>query len=222
MKAQKWAVIIFPGSNCDRDLMKAFGILPNVEVVPHWYEDQIPPDTYQVIGIPGGFSFGDYLRAGAIAKLSPALQDLPDLVEKGANVIGICNGFQILLEMRLLPGFLQVNESLNFISRTVECEITHEAFPWFRSEDVGKRISIPIAHRFGNFQCSMMDRSDLQAVLRYVENPNGSKESIAGIYRKHGKGSLFGLMPHPERASFSELGLDSSKLFWKNVAEALS
>lgn len=222
MSRQRWAVVVFPGSNSDHDLIKAFRLCPQVDVVYHWYEDEIKPGDYQVIGLPGGFSFGDYLRAGAIAKLSPAIQSLPEAVEAGAHVIGICNGFQILLEMRMLPGYLQMNEKLKFISRSVECEIQSEIFPWFKKENEHQKIRLPIAHRFGNYQCSPLDRSEIQVALRYSENPNGSLEAIAGIYRQMGKGSLLGLMPHPERSSYEDIGVFDSQLFWKNAQEALA
>lgn len=215
------AVIRFPGSNCDHDALRALQLEPDISARYHWYQEKIQPGAYQIILIPGGFSFGDYLRAGAIAKLSPAMESLNEAVEAGANVLGICNGFQILIEARMLPGYLTVNKNLKFISRAVRLRIENSAFPWIRKSDIGKTITTPIAHRFGNFQISKMDRSELNPVFKYEENPNGSIEDIAGIYRSVGKGSVMGLMPHPERASFSPLRLSDGKLFWKNAAEAL-
>ena len=216
-----WAVIQFPGSNCDADALKAVQSVTSVECAFHWHSDPIEPGQYEVIIIPGGFSFGDYLRAGAIAKLSPAMETLNTAIEAGAHVLGICNGFQILIESRMLPGYLTVNQNLKFISRTVKLRIEAEAFPWIKKSDIGSSISTPIAHRFGNFQAPKMDRAELNPVFRYEENPNGSFEDIAGIYRTVGKGSVLGLMPHPERASFSPLRLSDGKLFWRGAAEAL-
>lgn len=221
-KKQKWAVLVFPGSNSDRDLQKAFESSSAVEVKMHWHEEPIEPEAYQVIGLPGGFSFGDYLRAGAIAKISPAIQSLPAAVEAGAHVIGICNGFQILLEARLLPGYLQMNQEPGFISRQEVCRISEEAFPWFTEKDIGRELKLPIAHGFGNYQCGLVDRKEVVAALHYEKNPNGSMESIAGVYRSLGKGSLLGLMPHPERSCYAALGSDEAKIFWTNAVEALS
>lgn len=209
---RRWTVIQFPGSNCDADALKAIRLFSDIETSYHWHQDPIPKKHYEVIIIPGGFSFGDYLRAGAIAKLSAAMASLPDAIEAGAHVLGICNGFQILVEARLLPGFLHVNQNLRFISKVVELSPTEDAFPWFKkSQDVWR---FPIAHRFGNYQVPAVERRSLVAPLRYTDNPNGSFESIAGVYRPLGSGSILGMMPHPERACFPEIDLaDGAKLF---------
>jgi phosphoribosylformylglycinamidine synthase len=226
MKAKRrWAVVQFPGSNCDHDVLAVWKSLsrenPEIEPVLHWHEDAIAKGQYQLIVLPGGFSYGDYLRAGAIAKLSEALRDLEEVIEAGSHVMGICNGFQILLETRLLPGYLQVNQSLRFISETTPLEIVSEAFPWFSKREVGQVVRFPIAHKFGNYQVSKMDQKEMRKVLSYVENPNGSFESTAGIYRILGKGSVFGLMPHPERAFFEDLRLVDARALWKNAVELL-
>jgi len=216
-----WGILQFPGSNSDWDAYRVFEQLEGVSPEMHWHEDKISAGKYQVMIIPGGFSFGDYLRAGAIAKLSHAMSSLPEAIEKGCHVMGICNGFQILLESRLLPGVLQVNQNLKFISKRVECEISEKAFPWFQKKDIHQKLELPIAHGFGNYQLSPVDRSEIQAVIKYVENPNGSKENIAGIYRKMGEGSVMGLMPHPERASLADLKHCDGSLFWQNALEVL-
>lgn len=225
-KSRLWAVVQFPGSNCDQDAFKVFQNLARdfseLKPVMHWHEDPIVPQQYQVIVLPGGFSYGDYLRAGAIAKISPALQNLEAVVRGGAHVMGICNGFQILLEARLLPGYLQVNQSLRFISDHVELKIHSEAFPWFSKQDIGSKVRYPIAHKFGNYQLSKMDKADLNSVLKYEHNPNGSFESTAGVYRSIGKGSVFGLMPHPERAAFEALRMQDGLKLWRNAAEVLA
>ncbi len=187
----------------------------------HWHDEPIQKNQYQVIILPGGFSYGDYLRAGAIAKISEACANLEEVVDAGAHVMGICNGFQILLETRLLPGYLQVNQSLRFISDTVSLRIDAEAFPWFDKSDVGSIVRYPIAHKFGNYQLSRIDESEMKPVLTYVDNPNGSIKNIAGVYRKLGKGSLFGLMPHPERAYFADLRLSDAEPLWRRAAEVL-
>lgn len=219
---QKWAVLRFPGSNSDADALKAIQQYPKVEAVYHWHEDPIQLGQYQVLIIPGGFSFGDYLRAGAIAKLSKSMENLEQVIEAGCHVMGICNGFQILLEARLLPGVLQANKSLRFISRTEACVVSASAYPWFDEDDLKKTLNLPIAHGYGNFQMPDLDSSEARPVLRYLDNPNGSKESIAGIYRQLGSGSVFGLMPHPERASYLELKQADGALFWRQAVEALA
>lgn len=221
----KAAVVQFPGSNCDHDAYRVLKALSEkytfIEPVMHWHEEKITKNQYQLIILPGGFSYGDYLRAGAIARLSEACLDLEEVVHAGAHVMGICNGFQILLEARLLPGYLQVNQSLRFISRVSKLRIQEEAFPWFSSSQVGTDVAYPIAHKFGNYQVKKIDFLEVHAPLRYIENPNGSFESIAGVYRKLGKGTLFGLMPHPERAFFADLRLTDAASLWSQVAEAL-
>jgi len=216
MSAQ-WAVLQFPGSNSDHDALKALQPFKDVSVRFHWHEDPIELGQYQLLILPGGFSYGDYLRAGAIARHAPSMRNLSEVIHAGCHVMGICNGFQILLEARLLPGFLQVNETLRFISRTVSCEFKEAAYPWIRKDQVGKKLKLPIAHRFGNYQVSRVDRSEVQAALCYEENVNGSFNSIAGIYRSMGKGSVFGLMPHPERACHPALPVTDGAEFFKNA-----
>jgi phosphoribosylformylglycinamidine synthase subunit PurQ / glutaminase len=217
-----WAILQFPGSNCDADALKAIRAHTQVAVRYHWYSEPVQVGQYDVVLLPGGFSFGDYLRTGAIAKISPAMRSLPAAIEAGTHALGICNGFQILLEARLLPGVLKVNHHLKFVSRSVDCRIDAEVFPWFRSDDCGKNLRLPVAHGYGNFQAPKMDLAEAQVALRYQENPNGSLDSIAGIYRRLGQGSVMGLMPHPERASFADLRLQDGSLFWTNAQRALT
>ena len=218
---QSWAVLQFPGSNSDWDAYRVFERLPNLQVTMHWHEIPIEPGQYEVLLVPGGFSFGDYLRAGAIAKLSPAMQNLEEVIASGCHVIGICNGFQILLEARLLPGTLIKNKTRSFISKKVDCVVQKDIFPWFTTEDLQKAISLPVAHGYGNYQISSLDRSEVEVALRYAEDINGSVDQIAGVYRKLGKGSVFGLMPHPERASLDFLPKKDGHLFWENARKAL-
>jgi phosphoribosylformylglycinamidine synthase I len=217
-----WAILQFPGSNCDADALKAVRSHATCPVEYHWHDQPIAPEQFDVVIIPGGFSFGDYLRTGAIAKISQAMRSLPAAIEEGAHVLGICNGFQILLEARLLPGILKVNHHLKFVSKTVECQVVGEAFPWFGAEDQSRILKMPVAHGFGNFQAPKMDLAEAQVALRYMQNFNGSYDSIAGVYRRLGKGSILGLMPHPERASFEDLRLSDGRLFWTNAARALA
>lgn len=213
----KWAVIQFPGSNSDLDAYNVFKEIDQIEAVLHWHQQPIAPSNYQVILIPGGFSFGDYLRAGAIAKLSPAIASLEEAIDAGAHCIGICNGFQILLESRILPGALHANQKSRFISTKMNCRITEEVFPWFRKDQVDTVISLPVAHGFGNYQYSNLDQTELKAPIVYENNLNGSKNSVAGVYRTIGEGSAFGLMPHPERASLRGLPYVDGQLFWQNA-----
>lgn len=216
-----WGVIQFPGSNCDHDALRALQLFSKkFEARFHWHEEPIEEGQYDVIVVPGGFSFGDYLRAGSIAKLSPATKSLQKAIEAGAHAIGICNGFQILLEAGILPGMLQSNTGLRFISRTVPLRIKKAVHPWFSEKDVGKIIHYPIAHGFGNYQPAGSEKYDV--AIEYVDNPNGSYQDTAGIYRKIGKGSAFGLMPHPERASFETLNLIDGKQLWENAVRAIA
>jgi phosphoribosylformylglycinamidine synthase I len=214
-------VIRFPGSNCDQDTLRALQNQNGISASFHWHEDELKVGQYDLIVIPGGFSFGDYLRAGAIAKQSPAIMGLSDAIEAGAHCLGLCNGFQILLEARLLPGYLTVNSHLKFVSRVVELKVSGEAFPWFCPRDHGKILRFPVAHKFGNYQIQKIDVSEVKPALTYLEDINGSHQNIAGVYRKHGKGSILGMMPHPERASFEDLKLMDGQLLWKNAVENL-
>jgi phosphoribosylformylglycinamidine synthase len=216
------AVIQFPGSNCDADAYRALEATNGIRVRYHWYQEPLKPGADSIILLPGGFSFGDYLRAGALAALSPAVQSLPEAIEAGAHVLGICNGFQMLLEARLLPGYLQVNESMRFVSQHSEIKLAAACFPWVSEELVGKVVRFPIAHRFGNYQVPSIDHAELSIACEYVNNPNGSFKNIAGIYRSMGKGSVMGMMPHPERASFAALRLEDGKMFWAQAVRALS
>lgn len=219
---QSWAVVQFPGSNSDTDAYRVCTQLPATKVTMHWHDEPIQKNQYHVIILPGGFSYGDHLRAGAIAKFSKALENLEEVIEAGAHVLGICNGFQILLECRLLPGFLQVNESLHFISRQETIEIKTPVFPWFTPDNKDQKLRLPIAHSFGSYQVSDVDRSEIKVVLKYQNNPNGSREDIAGVYRKMGKGSVLGMMPHPERQALPGLQNRDGWLFWENARKALS
>ncbi|HBT48852.1 MAG: Phosphoribosylformylglycinamidine synthase 1 [Caldanaerobacter subterraneus] len=203
----KFAVIVFPGSNCDVDCYYAVkdGLGEEVEYV--WHQEK-NLSKYDVIMLPGGFSYGDYLRAGAIARFSPVMEAVREEAEKGKFIIGICNGFQILTEAGLLPGALRKNEGLKFICKTVSIIVENDETPFTTRLKKGQEILLPIAHGEGNYYVDDKTLKELkennQIVFRYKENINGSVERIAGVINK--KGNVLGMMPHPERAYDSLLG----------------
>ncbi len=194
-------VVVFPGSNCDRDVRWASEGCLGFTTRFLWHETT-DLSGLDAIVLPGGFSYGDYLRCGAIARFAPVLESLVEFVNKGGRVLGICNGFQILTELGLLPGALTRNRGLNFICENMALKINSERSNWFCDRNVGEQISLPIAHGEGCYQCSTDTLHKLQdedsIALRYIDNPNGSVFDIAGI--TNSKGNVLGLMPHPERA----------------------
>ena len=195
------AVLVFPGSNCDRDMAVALR-MAGADVTMVWHKDTDLPDGLDVVAIPGGFAFGDYLRCGAIAGRSPICRSVIDFAKRGGFVLGVCNGLQILTETGLLPGALMRNAGLKFICKSVELrvETTESAFTSGYAKD--QLISIPIAHHEGNYNLSPGDLAALQdqqrIAFRYVENPNGSVDDIAGVLSENRR--VLGMMPHPERA----------------------
>ncbi len=195
------AVLVFPGSNCDRDMAVALR-KAGADVTMVWHKDTDLPDGLDVVAIPGGFSFGDYLRCGAIAGRSPICRSVIDFANRGGFVLGVCNGFQILTETGLLPGALMRNAGLKFICKSVELrvETTESAFTSGYAKD--QLISIPIAHHDGNYNLSRDDLAALQdqqrIAFRYHDNPNGSVDDIAGVLSENRR--VLGMMPHPERA----------------------
>lgn len=194
-------VVIFPGSNCDRDVRWATEGCLGLPTRFLWHEDQDLSGLDAVV-LPGGFSYGDYLRCGAIARFAPVLQALVDFAAKGGRVLGICNGFQVLTELGLLPGALTRNQNLHFICEDAALAVASSRTPWLRHQSVGSEIVLPIAHGEGRYQCSDDTLKQLQdddaIALRYCNNPNGSIADIAGI--TNASGNVLGLMPHPERA----------------------
>jgi len=200
-------IIVFPGSNCDRDVRWATEGCLGVPTSFIWHENT-DLDGYDAIIIPGGFSYGDYLRCGAIARFAPVLNSLISFVDKGGKVLGICNGFQILTELGLLQGALTRNKNLNFICDRANLSIESTKSFWMKHYKKNDSISLPIAHGEGRYQCSPDVLKKLQddesIALRYAENPNGSIHDIAGITNKNG--NVFGMMPHPERACDDVLG----------------
>jgi phosphoribosylformylglycinamidine synthase I len=194
------AVLQFPGSNCDQDAFQLFATGLRLPTRFVWHKETKLGDADLVV-VPGGFSYGDYLRCGAIARFSPIMGAVKDFSEKGGLVLGICNGFQILCEAGMLPGALIRNSSLEF--RCLTCELAVEdAGTAFNSKVLGRRIRLPIAHGEGNYRIDDAGKAQLEAngqiLLRYVDNPNGSMGGIAGI--RNEEGNVFGMMPHPDRA----------------------
>jgi phosphoribosylformylglycinamidine synthase subunit PurQ / glutaminase len=200
-------VVIFPGSNCDRDVRWATEGCLDLPTRFLWHEDQDLSGLDAVV-LPGGFSYGDYLRCGAIARFAPVLQALVDFAAKGGRVLGICNGFQVLTELGLLPGALTRNQNLHFICEDAALAVASSRTPWLRHQSVGSEIVLPIAHGEGRYQCSDDTLKQLQdddaIALRYCNNPNGSIADIAGI--TNARGNVLGLMPHPERACDPQIG----------------
>ncbi|MDR7002848.1 phosphoribosylformylglycinamidine synthase subunit PurQ [Neobacillus niacini] len=211
----KFAVIVFPGSNCDIDMFHAIKDELGEQVEYVWHDEK-SLDEFDGILLPGGFSYGDYLRSGAIARFSNVMKEVVKAAEAGKPVMGICNGFQILLEAGLLPGAMRRNESLSFICKQVELKVENNQTMFTSTLSEGQSITIPVAHGEGNYYCDEETLAKLKAnnqiVFTYQENPNGSLENIAGIMNE--KGNVLGMMPHPERAVDALLGsADGLKLF---------
>jgi phosphoribosylformylglycinamidine synthase len=211
----KAAVVTFPGSNCDRDLAVAFEAA-GFEVARVWHKDTALPAGTDVVGVPGGFSFGDYLRCGAIAAQTPISSAIRDHAQRGGYVLGICNGFQVLTEMGLLPGVLMRNATLKFVCRTVLLKVGTVRSDFTLGYSAGQEIRIPIAHHDGNYTIDDLGLARLKAEDRiaftYAQNPNGSMGDIAGVLSANRR--VLGMMPHPERASDAALGgVDGAPLF---------
>jgi phosphoribosylformylglycinamidine synthase len=196
------AVLVFPGSNCDRDLAVALEAVTGRAPAMVWHGETALPDGTDFIGLPGGFSYGDYLRSGAMAARSPIMRAVASAADRGVPVLGICNGFQILTEAGLLPGALMRNAELAYICRPVGLSVENSQTLFTSRYDAGEKIEIPIAHHDGNYQANeeTLDRleGDGRVVFRYTAKVNGSARSIAGILNE--RGNVLGMMPHPERA----------------------
>ncbi len=215
---KRFGVISFPGSNCDRDCEYAIKMAGS-DPVTIWHEDNKLYDSDCII-IPGGFSYGDYLRSGALASVSPIMNQVAQFAANGGLVLGICNGFQILVEAKLLPGALLMNESLRFVHKTVYAKIVMKT-PFTYLFDNGSVLNMPIAHKEGRYYSN----EDYKAVLRYcgqdgtvsdIYNPNGSIGAAAGIINENG--NVCGIMPHPERASEEILGSDDGIAIFRSMA----
>ena len=197
----KAAVIVFPGSNCDRDLKVAFE-RAGADVSMVWHKDAALPDGIDVVGVPGGFSFGDYLRCGAIAANSPISKAIKAHADRGGYAIGICNGFQVLTETGLLPGALMRNAGLKFVCKPVELDVATSDSVFTARYNAGGTVTYPVAHHDGNYQADPATLAKLKGedrvAFRYRDNPNGAADDIAGILSENRR--VLGLMPHPERA----------------------
>ncbi len=219
----KTAVIVFPGSNCDRDAQVALRQASGQDPAMVWHKDGTIPDGTDLVMVPGGFSYGDYLRCGAMAANSPVIAQLHAHAERGGYILGVCNGFQILCETGLLPGALMRNTSLDFVCRPQQLKIESTNSAFTSAYGSTSEISIPIAHHDGNY---VADDTTLDALegegrvaFRYVGNPNGSARDIAGVISENGR--VLGMMPHPERAiGGHEGGTDGTAMFERLMAAA--
>jgi len=211
------AVPVFPGSNCDHDALHACGTVFGWDTIPVWHQEPRLPEGTDLVFIPGGFSYGDYLRCGAIAALAPIMTDVKRHADQGGLVLGVCNGFQILCEAQLLPGALLRNATLRFIHQDVHLRVERTDLPFTASMKAGEVFRVPIAHAEGNFTLEPADLADLEArggvAFRYCSPageigeahvPNGAMNGIAGIVNV--RGNVLGMMPHPERAVDPRLG----------------
>ncbi|HBZ45519.1 MAG TPA: phosphoribosylformylglycinamidine synthase subunit PurQ [Maritimibacter sp.] len=218
----KAAVIVFPGSNCDRDMAVAFE-RAGADVAMVWHKDTSFPSDVDIVGVPGGFSFGDYLRCGAIAAKSPISSSLKAHAERGGYVLGVCNGFQVLTETGLLPGALMRNANLKFICKPVDLTVATAASDFTSGYTKGDVISVPVAHHDGNYNVDDETLSRLRGEDRiaftYVDNPNGSTADIAGVLSDNRR--VLGMMPHPERAVDDNHGGTDGVAMFRSLADGL-
>ena len=208
-------VVVFPGSNCDRDLAVALRGA-GADVVMVWHKETALPRGLDLVAVPGGFSFGDYLRCGAIAARSPVMRAVADFAVAGGHVLGVCNGFQVLIEAGLLPGALMRNAGLRFICAPAGLEVATSDSPFTHGYRKGETVSFPVAHHDGNYLADPATLARLEGedrvAFRYTANPNGSVASIAGVLSPNRR--VLGLMPHPERAvDPAHGGSDGARLF---------
>jgi phosphoribosylformylglycinamidine synthase subunit PurQ / glutaminase len=215
------SVIVFPASNCDRDVAVALEQATGKAPMMVWHGDASLPDTDFIV-LPGGFSYGDYLRSGAMAAKSPIMRDIIERAKGGTPVIGICNGFQTLCETGLLPGALLRNAGLNFVCRTVTLKVENSQSMFTSGFQKDQFVDFPVAHHDGNYFAddAILDQleGDGRIALRYVDNPNGSARDIAGVL--NAAGNVLGLMPHPERMISPLLGGIDGTAFFKGIVEA--
>ena len=220
----KTAVIVFPGSNCDRDLAVALEQVTGRAPAMVWHKETELPDGVDFIGIPGGFSYGDYLRSGAMAARSPIVRAVVNAANRGVPVLGVCNGFQVLTESGLLPGALMRNAGLNFVSRPVTLTVENSQSLFTSGYDSGETIRIPVAHHDGNFQAddATLDRLEGsgRVAFRYAEQVNGSARTIAGILND--AGNVLGMMPHPERAIEAAHGCSDGRRLFEGLLETVN
>ena len=219
----KAAVIVFPGSNCDRDCKVAVERSTGAKVDMVWHAETSLPQGLDLIVLPGGFSYGDYLRCAAMASLAPVMTEVRAAAERGVAVVGICNGFQVLTESKMLPGALLRNEKLKYVCKPVALEVTNAQTRFTAAFQGRREVEMTVGNGEGNFFADedTLDRleGEGQVVFRYLDNPNGSSRGIAGIINK--QGNVLGIMPHPDRAFEAELGsADGALLFQSALASA--
>ena len=215
------AVIVFPGSNCDRDMVCALNLAGH-EVISVWHKETELPKNIDLVAIPGGFSFGDYLRCGAIAAKSPIFKEVLKHIERGGYALGVCNGFQILTEAGVLPGILQQNIKTKFISKAVDLRVLNTTSIFTHRYVHEEPISIPIAHHEGNYFASSDDLKKLKdgdrIAFKYIDNPNGALADIAGILSKNHR--VLGMMPHPERHTENVHGCQDGYAFFEGLFQS--
>jgi phosphoribosylformylglycinamidine synthase I len=220
----KSAVLVFPGSNCDRDLAVAVEAVTGRAPAMVWHRETELPQGTGLIAIPGGFSYGDYLRSGAMAARSPIMQAVAEAAGKGVPVLGVCNGFQVLTEAGLLPGALMRNAGLHFVCRTVGLKVENSQSIFTSAYQAGEEIGIPVAHHDGNYQADpeTLDRleGEGRVAFRYAEDCNGSARCIAGIL--NAQGNVLGMMPHPERAFEPAHGNTDGRRLFEGLLEAVA
>ncbi len=223
MSAFRSAVVTFPGSNCDRDMAVAVEQVCGGEVFRVWHGDAALPDRLDFIALPGGFSYGDYLRSGAMAARSPIMQAVIDAAGRGVPVLGVCNGFQVLTESGLLPGALLRNAGMNFVCREVKLTVANNQSLFTAGYSAGQQITIPVAHHDGNYfaDAATLDRleGEGRVAFRYAEQVNGSARQIAGVL--NAAGNVLGMMPHPERMIEAAQGGSDGRAMFESVVRGL-
>jgi phosphoribosylformylglycinamidine synthase len=225
------SVIVFPGSNCDRDVAVSLKKFSNKSPLMIWHKETSLPDS-DLIVLPGGFSYGDYLRCGSMAANSPIMKEVKKSAEKGSSILGICNGFQILTESGLLPGTLIRNQGLSFICKNTSLKVENDKYFFTHNYNKNEIVNIPIAHNEGNYFADENVIKDIEdknlVAFRYCNkngdineetNPNGSLKNIAGIINE--KGNVLGMMPHPERATDDITGLNDGEKFFTSIIESI-
>ncbi len=219
----KSAVIVFPGSNCDRDLAVAFEAVSGTKPEMVWHRETELPEGIDLIGVPGGFSYGDYLRSGAMAARSPVMKAVADAAARGTFVLGICNGFQVLTETGLLPGALMRNAGMKFVCRDVALTVGASQSAFTSRYGAGEAVTFPVAHHDGNYFAddATLDRleGEGRVALRYAEAVNGSARNIAGILND--AGNVLGMMPHPERVIEKAHGKTDGRRLFEGLLESL-
>jgi len=218
------AVIVFPGSNCDRDLAVAIRAVSGRDAQMVWHGDSDLPAGLDLIAIPGGFSYGDYLRSGAMAARSPVMRGVIEAAGRGVPVLGVCNGFQVLTEAGLLPGALMRNAGLNFVCRDVALTVANSQSIFTSRYEVGESITVPVAHHDGNYfaDAETLDRieGEGRVAFRYAERVNGSARDIAGVLND--AGNVLGMMPHPERMIEAAHGGTDGRRLFEGLVEAVA